>query len=114
MKYLWILKDKKNQWLNNLPNWIVKPKYEIINRSQRRDFIRSHRKIVTEILDAENDFLKDLNQAFSNLTYSEIYGYYLEHFAKIIKWHEMYGKHKNVIINHDYFCNKYKPTTFKP
>lgn len=100
------------EWINALPNWVVKPRHEIINRSQNRTYLKSANKINKEVDDIEQMFLADLFLVGEDrLSYSDIYNFHLDQFKRVVKWHIEHGKHKNVVINEAYFVDTYKPIT---
>lgn len=98
------------EWIDSLPNWVVKPRHEIVNRSQNRNYLKSANKINKDVDDIEQMFLADLFiEDGGNYSYSDIYNFHLNEFKRIIKWHNAHGKHKNVVINESYFVDAYKP-----
>tara|TARA_R110002049_G_scaffold174213_2_gene341420 strand:- start:3 stop:314 length:312 start_codon:yes stop_codon:yes gene_type:complete len=98
------------EWINSLPNWVVKPRFEIVNRSQKRSYLKSSSKINKEVDEIEQMFLADLFLVGQDkLTYSDIYNFNLDEFKRVVKWHIEHGKHKNIKINDAYFVDAYKP-----
>ena len=98
------------EWITSLPDWVVKPKFEIVNRSQNRAYLKSARKINKDVADIEEMFLADLFLVGEDrLSYSDIYLFHLNEFKSCVLWQLLHGKHENIVINETYFVDKFKP-----
>ena len=98
------------EWIESLPDWIVKPAFKIVNRSQNRAYLKSAKKINYDVSKIEEMFLADLFlDGILTLSYKDIYNFHLDQFKNVIEWHLKLGNHKNIKINETYFVDKYKP-----
>lgn len=87
---------------------LLTPRYQAVNRSQKRLMEKEFKAIVDRIWEVEEIFYKML---FSKVDYdyNHIYVYYLTLFQEHIDWIEKVMKPDYWIVNKHYFEQNFKP-----
>lgn len=88
---------------------LYKINHEPANRSQRRYFEKEALKVQNTLGEIEVNFFTHLFNECSNLTYSQIYSYYLDKYIRACNALNKHTSFSFIRINEHHFSNNYKP-----
>ena len=86
-------------------------RYEPVNRRDKKILVSEAEKIITRLRQIEMNFYIQLFSE-NDSDYEMLYNFYLDRYINGSKWIENNLKLKNVVINKDYFHDKFKPEQY--
>jgi len=96
------------KWINNEPTWLISPVVPIVNRQQRRDYMRQAENINKSLNEVESSFISYLFDIPNINSYENLHLQHQEWFLKKVVWLKANGNLKNAQINEKYFVDKFK------